>query len=239
MPILENPTPHIFHKFDTELEDIRSRVMAMGGLVEQQLSDALYALVNGDGALAENVVANDYKINRMDVEIDATCTHVLARRQPIASDLRLVLAVIKTINDLERIGDESKHIGRIGLRLAENPHGRCRISQIEHMGNRVKRMLHQSLDALARGDVDQAIEVALEDKKVDRDHEAVMRQMLTYMMEDPRNIPEITELCWSARALERVGDRSRNICEYVIYLVKGKDVRHVNLEHLADEIVAS
>lgn len=233
---IENLRPHIFHKFDRELEDIRTQVMAMGGLVEQQLADALIALVSGDSQLAETAVASDCQINRMDITIDAACTQILARRQPAASDLRLVLAVIRTINDLERIGDEAKYVARIALQLVDKVSVRDRVTPIEHMGERVKHMLHQSLDALARADVEQAIAVALADQKVDRDHDAILRQMLTYMMEDPRNIPEITSLCWTARALERIGDRSRNICEHVIYLVKGKDVRHTNLEHVAEEI---
>ena len=233
---IEHLKPHTFHQFDKELEDIRSQVMAMGGLAEKQLGDALSALLHFDGKLAEAVVANDNQINYMDVAVDGACTEVLVRRQPTASDLRLVLAVIKTINDLERIGDEAKHVAKIALRLVDKVVIRNRLSPIEQMGEKVKQMLHQSLDALARADGEQAIRVALADKNVDKDHDLIMGQMLTYMMEDPQNIPDITPLCWCARALERIGDRSRNICEHVIYLVKGKDVRHANLEALAEEM---
>lgn len=237
---IEHLKPHTFHQFDRELEDIRSQVMAMGGLAEQQLADALSALLNSDGTLAEAVVANDSQINRMDVAIDDACTKVLVRRQPTASDLRLVLAVIKTINDLERIGDEAKFVARIALRLVDRrtiqPH---QLSPIEHMGERVKHMLHQSLDALARADGQQAIQVALADKNIDQDHDQIMRQMLAYMMDDPPHIPDITPLCWCARALERIGDRSRNICEHTIYLVKGKDVRHTDLEQFVEEMTVA
>lgn len=239
MPMtIEHLKPHIFHQFDKELEDIRSQVMAMGGLAEKQLADALSALLNFDGKLAEAVIANDSQINDMDVAVDGACIEVLVRRQPTASDLRLVLAVIRTINDLERIGDEAKHVAKIALRLVDKVAIEDRLGPIEHMGERVKQMLHQSLDALARADGQQAILVALADKNVDKDHDLIMRQLLTYMMEDPHNIPDITPLCWCARALERIGDRSRNICEHIIYLVKGKDVRHANLEQLAEEMAA-
>lgn len=233
---IEHLKPHTFHQFDKELEDIRSQVLAMGGLAEKQLADALNALLNFDGRLAETVIENDRQINHMDVAVDDACTKVLVRRQPTASDLRLVLAVIRTINDLERIGDESKHVAKIALQLVDKMGIQNHLGLIEHMGERVKQMLHDSLDALARADGQRAIQVALTDKTVDEDHDFIMRQMLTGMMEDPHNIPDITPLCWCARALERIGDRSRNICEHVIYLVKGKDVRHANLEQLAEEM---
>ncbi len=233
---LERLKPHTFHQFDKELEDIRSQVMAMGGLAEKQLADALSALLQFDDELAATVIANDNQINQMDMAVDSACTEVLVRRQPTASDLRLILAVIRTINDLERIGDEAKFVAKIARQLADKVAIRDCLSPIEHMGEKVKQMLHQSLDALARADGQQAIKVALTDKYVDEDHDLIMRQMLSHMMGDPQNIPDITPLCWCARALERIGDRSRNICEHVIYLVKGKDVRHTNLEQLAEEL---
>ena len=234
----ETLRPHTSHRYDEELEDIRNRVMAMGGLVEQQLSDALVSLCDRQEELAEDVVSNDAKVNQMEVEIDEFCTQVLARRQPAASDLRFLMAMIKTITDLERIGDESKDVGRMALQTADRFNFALHVGQIESMGERVKKMLHMSLDSLARFDVDLALNVALEDLKVDRDYDAIMRQMLTVMMEDPRNIPDVMHLCWSARALERVGDRCRNIGEYVIYLVKGKDVRHTNVDRIVEEVKA-
>lgn len=233
---LEHFKPHTFHQFDKELKDIRSQVMAMGGLAEKQLADALSALLEFDDELAAAVIANDRQVNQMDVMVDGACTEILVRRQPTASDLRFVLAVIRAINDLERIGDEAKYVAKIALRLVDKMAIRDCLSPIEHMGEKVKHMLHQSLDALARADGQQAIQVALTDKHVDQDHELIMRQMLTQMMEDPHRIPDITPLCWCVRALERIGDRSRNICEHVIYLVKGKNVRHTNLEQLAQEM---
>jgi len=226
---------HYSHQFNSELEEIRSRVLAMGGLVERQLEMAIGALNSGESEAAESVVSNDYKVNACDVDIDERCTKILALRQPTASDLRLVLAVIKTTADLERIGDEAKRVARMAIRAARGDHGRNLFGQIAHLGTLVQHMLHGGLDAFARMDVDSAIQVAHEDVTIDREYESVMRQSMTYMMEDPRSIPGILDLIWAARALERIGDRCRNISEYVIYFVKGKDVRHTSLDQLKQE----
>jgi len=227
---------HISQQFNKELEDVRNLVLRMGGLVEQQLHDAVLALTTMDTALAEVVITNDYKINRLEVEIDEECTHILARRQPAASDLRLIMAIIKTITDLERIGDESERIGRMTLRFVEGENKNSKaLVGIGHMGELVRHMLHESLDAFARMDAEAATQIGREDLKVDQEYENILRQLMTYMMEDPRSIPRVIGVMWSARALERIGDRARNICEYVIYLVKGKDVRHTSLEQIEKE----
>jgi phosphate transport system protein len=223
---------HISHQFDEELEDIRNRVMEMGGIVEQQLSDAVKALTDKDETLAELVVTSDYKVNALEVQIDEECTQIIAKRQPAASDLRLVIAVIKTITDLERIGDEAERIGRMTLHFAESKGENKMLSGIVQLGERVNAMLKDALDTFARMDVDQAIKVARQDLKIDKQYESILRELMTYMMEDPRSIPSIINMMWSARALERIGDRARNICEYVIYLVKGKDVRHISIEQV-------
>jgi phosphate transport system protein len=223
---------HYSQQFNAELEDIRSRVLAMGGLVERQLEMAIDALNRGESATAEVVVSNDYKVNACDVDIDEQCAKILALRQPTASDLRLVLAVIKTTADLERIGDEAKRVARMAIRAAGGDHGRNLFSRIVHLGTLVQRMLHSVLDAFARMDVEAAIDVAHEDVSIDREYESVMRQGMTYMMEDPRSIPGVLDLIWAARALERMGDRCCNISEYVIYFVKGRDVRHVSLDEI-------
>jgi phosphate transport system protein len=227
---------HISQQFNAELEDIRTRVMQMGGLVEQQLRDAVKALIDMDESLAEVVITNDYKINAMEVSIDEECTQILARRQPTASDLRLVIAVIKTITDLERIGDEAERIGRMALRFAAEKGHTKMLTGIQHLGELVTNMLHDTLDAFARMDIGAAITVARRDEKADQEYESILRNVMTYMMEDTRSIPLLLDIMWSARALERIGDRAQNICEYVIYLVEGKDVRHTSLDKVEEEV---
>ena len=228
---------HISRQFNTELEDIRSRVLKMGGLVEQQIGQAISALMKGDTVLAEAVATEDYQVNKMEVAIDEECSQIIAKRQPAASDLRLVVAVIKTITDLERIGDEAEKIARMATRLAGEERPKGNYVEIQALGNHVRQMVHDALDAFARLDVEAALRVAREDFKVDQEYEGVMRQMITYMMEDPRTISRTLNIVWAARALERIGAHASNIGEYVIYLVKGKDGRHTSLEQIEKEIL--
>jgi phosphate transport system protein len=227
---------HISQQFNAELEDIRNRVMAMGGLVEQQLTDGLSALVDSNPALGEQVISNDHKVNGLEVNIDEECSRVLARRQPAAGDLRLIVAVIKTITDLERIGDQAERVARMAVRLADSDIRQSHYVELQHIGNHVREMLHGALDAFARMDAEAALAVAREDVIVDKEYESIMRQLMTYMMEDPRTITRVLDVMWAARALERIGDHAGNICEYVIYLVKGKDVRHVSLDKMEEEV---
>ncbi len=223
---------HISKKYNAELEHIRNRVLLMGGLVEQQILDAVNALAEDNVELAEQVITNDYKVNALEVAIDEECTHVLARRQPAAGDLRLLIAVIKTITDLERIGDEAEKIGRMAIHLSSMDRPRNQYMEIQTLGQRVHKMVHEALDAFARMDPAAAASVAQSDRKVDDEYEGIMRQLVTHMMEDPRSIRRVIDVIWSVRALERIGDHSRNICEYVVFLVKGKDVRHISLEQM-------
>jgi phosphate transport system protein len=215
------------HKFDAELERVRSCVLRMGGLVEAQLSQAVQAMVEADIELAREVVANDYRINAMEVAIDEECTRIVAERPPDTADLRLVMAVIKTITDLERIGDEAKRVARM---VAEELNGTVNMEvrqELEHMGHLVRDMLRRVLDAFARTDVEMAMEVFELDKRVDSKYGSIIRQLMTYMAEDPRSIPFMLNLLWAIRSLERMGDRCQNIAEYIFYFVHGKDIRHI------------
>jgi phosphate transport system protein len=226
-----NINKHISGRFNQELENVRNHVLSMGGLVEQQLSSALDAVSRNDTELAQKVRENDYKVNAMEVNIDEECTRIIARRQPAASDLRLVVAIAKTIADLERIGDEAKRIAKVALDSFTKDQQDLLVN-IENMGRQVLKMLHDVLDAFARMDVQRAFQVHKEDAKVDREYEAITRQIMTYMMEDPRSIPKIMDLVWSVRSLERIGDRCQNIAEYIIYFVNGKDIRHTSQEDI-------
>jgi phosphate transport system protein len=235
--LMEPLATHISQKYDAELEDIRTRVLAMGGLVESQIEQATAALVRGDIPLGEAVVMNDYKVNRMEVMLDEECTQIIARRQPAASDLRLVIAVIKTITDLERIGDEAEKIGRMAVRLAAAERPKNNYFELHALGDHARQMVHDALDSFARLDIEAAFRVAREDQQLDKEYGGVIRQMITFMMEDPRTISRAIDVIWTARALERIGDHARNICEYVIYLVKGKNVRHTSLEQIEREVL--
>ncbi|BCL71001.1 Phosphate transport system protein phoU [Vibrio nigripulchritudo MADA3029] len=226
---------HISGQFNVELESIRTHVLTMGGLVEQQLSFAMQALHKQDLELARKVVKDDHKVNSMEVAIDEACTRIIAKRQPTAKDLRLIMAIIKTITDLERIGDVATRIARVALESESSKERTWQVS-LEPLSRQAISMLHQVLDAFARMDVDSAAEVYKLDDKLDAEYEAVIRQLMTYMMEDPRCIPAVLQVMWSARAIERIGDRCQNICEYIIYFVKGKDVRHLSEQDIDDII---
>lgn len=227
---------HISQQFNNELEDIRNRVLLMGGLVEQQLTDAIRSLLENDQELAEKVIENDKEVNDYEVGIDEECTTILARRQPAASDLRLVITVIKTIADLERIGDESKRIARMVLNIGDRSYDPKRVQMIRHLCEYSQAMLHDVLDAFARMDTEASYKIYINDRNVDKEYEGVTRQTITYMMEDPRSIPWVLNLMWVARALERIGDRATNIAEYIIFFVKGKDVRHTGPEGIEKTI---
>jgi phosphate transport system protein len=220
---------HISQQFNQDLENLRSHVLQMGGVVSQQIADAVRALDESDHELALSVVSRDPHVNRLEINLDEECSRVLARRQPAAGDLRLIFAVIKTVTDLERIGDQAERVARTVLELSKIEPSRPG-PPMRHFGELVRRLLDKALDAFARLDVNEALAVEREDLAVDQEYEAVLRQLVTYMMEDPRTITWALNLVWAARALERIGDHSKNIAEYLIYLVQGQDVRHVSLE---------
>jgi phosphate transport system protein len=217
---------HISQRYNEELEVVRNLVLTMGGVVEQMLADAVRALVAGDASLSEQVRTTDRRVNDLEMQIDDQCARVMARRQPAAGDLRLLIATIKIVNDLERMGDQAEKVAVLAARLAEQEHGNWGRNELEHSGQLVKRMLREALDAYARHDVDLAYAVTREDKKVDAEYEALTRQAITFMMEDPRTIRRSLDVLWSARAIERIGDHAKNVAEFVVYLVKGEDIRH-------------
>lgn len=223
---------HISQQFNADLEEIKNNLLEMGGMVEKQLSDSIDAIINADSGLGALVREDDATINAMEMQIDEECNRILARRQPAASDLRLVLSIIKAVNDLERIGDESAKIARLAIELTEQGESSKGFVEIRHIGEHVRRMVSMALDAFARYDIDAALAVAREDVSVDLEYSSAMREMITYMIEDPRSITRVLNVVWALRALERVGDHAKNIAEHVIYLVKGTDVRHLGLDGL-------
>ena len=227
---------HIFKQFDADLEAVRSRVMQMGGLVEEQIAKGIEALSNGDLRLADEVIANDHLVNALEVGIDEDCTHIIARRQPTAGDLRIVLMIIKTITDLERIGDEATKIARMAKLIHNSDRLTLpRFNEIKLMSSMVLQMLRKSLDAFARLEVSAAAQIARQDMQVDEEFRATLRRLITFMMEDPRTISVSIDILFVAKAIERMGDHAKNMSEYVVYMVKGKDVRHTSVEEIERE----
>ncbi|HSO07851.1 MAG TPA: phosphate signaling complex protein PhoU [Pelomicrobium sp.] len=227
---------HTYKQFDAELESIRSQVLQMGGLVESQIQRALEGFANGDRELLDQVEIDDHRVNALEVAIDEDCAHIIARRQPAAIDLRMVMAVIKTITDLERIGDEAEKIARNAKLIHESDRLHAvRFAEIRHAADLATDMLRDALDAFARLDVQTAFEVVKQDEQVDSEFRSILRQLITFMMEDPRTISTSLEILFIAKAIERIGDHAKNMAEYVIYLVKGKDVRHVSIEEIERE----
>ena len=220
---------HISRRFNKDIEDLRSNVLAMGGLVEAQLSRAIAAIVSGDSDLGIKVANDDYKVNSLEVSIDEECSRILATRSPAASDLRLIVAIIKTITDLERIGDEAEKIGFLASKLAAMDRPSDSYRELKYLGNHVAEMLRTAMNAFARLDVDSALGVVKEDEGVDEEYDAITRQCISLMMEDPRSIRRFMNVTWAARSLERIGDHAKNISEYVIFMVEGRDVRHTDI----------
>ncbi len=227
---------HISKQFNAELEAVRSSVLQMGGLVEEQIEHAVEALATGNIDLIEQVIADDHRVNAMEVSIDGICSQIIARRQPTAGDLRMLMTVIKTITDLERIGDEAAKIARMAkLIYAADRMQVPRFIEIRHVANIALEMLRKSLDAFARLDLAAAAQVVRQDELVDEEFRSIIRQLITFMMEDPRKISTALEILFVAKAIERIGDHAKNMSEYVVYLVKGKDVRHVTVEEIERE----
>jgi phosphate transport system protein len=222
-------TSHFSSQFNQELENLRSRVLAMGTVVEQQLADAVVALQSGNTTMARAVIGGDLHVNALEVYLDEECGRILARRQPAAGDLRLVFTVIKAVTDIERIGDSAKSVARMAIRLTESQ-PTPPVPDLSRLGELVRDMVRTAVGAFSGMDVDRALGVARSDIEADDEYQSIMRRLSTRMTEDPRSIPWALHLVWAARALERAGDHAKNIAEYLIYMVQGKDVRHVSIE---------
>lgn len=223
---------HIYKPYEEELTQFRARFMQMGGLVEQQLLEATRAIDEVDSGIAEKVLEKESLIDEMEMELDEACTQIIARRQPVASDLRAVLATNRCVNDLERIGDEAQKIAKMAVSLSEGSSTRG-YKEVRHISSAVSKMLNEALDAFARLDVDAALRVMDLDKSIDEDYQSAIRELITFMMEDPRSISRTINILWVLRSLERIGDHAKNICEAIVYIVKAKDIRHGNRDLLA------
>ncbi|MDQ2696028.1 MAG: phosphate signaling complex protein PhoU [Pseudomonadota bacterium] len=232
---------HTFKRFDEDMTRLRSVVLEMGGVVEEQIQQAVRALYDEDVTTAREVIARDHVVNGLDVKATGQITQLLALRAPVAGDLRLLMSMTKTVADLERIGDEAEKIARMVVRLYAGDStaipNHALLRDVGTMAKLAATMLKGALDALARVDVEKAVRIAQMDAELDDEFRSALRRLITYMMEDPRTIGHAIDVLFMIKALERIGDHSRNIVEYVVYLVKGKDVRHVSAEALARDLL--
>ena len=229
-------TEHISKQYDQDLEAIRSRALHMGGLVESQVRSAVTGYLAGDAQAIDIAIASDSKVNDLERALDDDLRTVIVRRQPAASDLRLIMAVSKTVTDLERIGDEASKIARMAREIHAGAHKPgARLAMVNHVCEVSIGMLRRSLDAFARLDAAAAARVIGEDATIDAEFHAIVRQLITFMMEDPRTISASINVIWVAKAIERIGDHAKNIAEQTIYIVKGTDVRHTPLAEVERE----
>ncbi len=227
-----NLNQHISKKYNQELEELRGKVIVMGAMVEEQLKNSLLSLSDADIKLAKSVIKNDKEVNKAELEITAKCAEIIALRQPTASDLRLILAVEKSITDLERIGDLSENIAKLSKKLISKGVSNRYYNELQHVGNLAREMLKSALDALARLNAESAIETMVIRNHIKRESNALSRQLITYMMEDPRSIKHTLRVLNAAKDLERIGCHCENLCEYIVYLVKGEDIRYQNFDDI-------
>ena len=226
---------HISEQFNKELEDIRNKVLTMGGLVERQIENAVEAYTTGNMELAEQVIKGDNQVDAMEMAIDLECTQIMALRQPTAFDLRLLITVLRVIHEIERVGDKAERIAEMAIQLAGGD-SRFPHYELEHMAELVKGMLHDALDAFARMSIEDVSAITALDDNVDREYDNILRQLITRMMEDPRNITLSLDVLWTVRALERIGDHACYICEHLVYMIKGEDVRHLSQAELEKRV---
>jgi phosphate transport system protein len=230
---------HLSTQFDAELSGISTRVLEMGGLVESQVAQAIYALSNFSGETATQVLAGEERVNAMEVEIDRDLSSIIARRQPTARDLRLLIAISKTIANLERVGDEAARIARTVQRLINtgvSSRLRLPVADLAFEADLAIAQLRKALDAFARLDTARAVEVLKQDDQIDQEFDGLLRKLITYMMEDPRTISSSIDLVFVAKAIERVGDHAKNLAEVIIYIVKGTDVRHTTVDAVENAV---
>jgi len=228
-PTHEHHNQHISQQFNQNLSELRHHLLAMGGLVQRQITDAVDALINGDSKLAETVLDTEKSVDEMERMIDEECIQVIARRQPAASDLRLVISIVKMLADLERIGDEAAKIAKMAVKFGNEGKAPRGYVEVRHISQKVTHMVNGALDAFARFDANMALEIIRDDDDVDTEYGSAIRSLMTFMMEDPRSISQVHDVLWVLRALERIGDHAANVAEYVIYMVKGEDVRHMKI----------
>jgi phosphate transport system protein len=230
---------HLSTQFDADLNAISTKLLQMGGLVESQIEVAMKALADFDVALADQVIAREQSLNALELEIDADCGNIIARRQPTARDLRLVMAISKTITNLERAGDEAEKIAKRTKHMMDDPAAHAiNHSEVKVSGAMAVALLRQALDAFARLDTVAAARIVQEDKAIDEEFRAFVRKLITYMMEDPRTISVALDFLFIAKAIERIGDHAKNIAEFIIYIVKGTDVRHSSREDMEREALS-
>jgi len=231
------PEKHLSTQFDSELTSVSSQVMERGGLVESQIRQAIYALQHFSMEVAHEVSANEARVNAMEIEIDRDLSSIIARRQPTAGDLRLLIAISKTTANLERVGDEAEKIARMVRSIIEGGTPRALPSlELRYAADLASGLLNKALDAFARLDVNAALSILKEDDLIDREFDGFVRKLITYMMEDPRTISASLDLLFLAKAIERIGDHAKNIAEFIIYVVKGEDVRHTSIDRIESVI---
>lgn len=231
---MNNLDNHIYTPYQEELESVRSKFIEMAGLVEAQLLDSVKAIDALDAELAEAVLVKEALIDKMEVVLEQDCTQIIALRAPTASDLRSVLGTIRCVGELERVGDEAKKIANMTIKLENESEGVKGYKEIRHLSKGVTKMLREAIDSFARMDADGALEILEQDDEIDSDYASAIRELITYMMEDPRSISRSINILWVLRSLERVGDHAKNICEAIVYIVRGKDIRHGNIANLSD-----
>jgi len=227
---------HISRQYDEELDEIRSRVLQMGGLVESQLDKTLDALRDSESEHIVDVEKLDHRVNKMEMQIDEECTQILAKRQPAAGDLRLIIATSKSVRDLERIGDEAERVATMIRNAIDNQASKKAFKGLMSLGEKVKELLHETLNTYARMETRSAVKLMRKDQDVDEEYSRVVLRLIEFMKKDPDNISDALDVMWAARSLERIGDHCINICENVIYLVEGQDVRHTGLKKIKKQL---